>query len=172
MYKFKNKHRHSPKDYKTFISVLKAILLLGSLGYIIYKYHKQIYATVADIKTKLEEVYKSTGLEQKISSNHKQQAAKKNKTTSSKANKKKTQAQQTQKSQEVKVSSNRYKKLLARQQEVYSLIKELGEATLTDIASRIQQVSKRTLRRDMDSLEEQGLVKQVGKTRDSHYQAV
>lgn len=173
MYKFK-KHNKKQSHHKALIEMLKAILLLGSLGYLVYKYHKQILSVLKEVKKKLDQV--DTG-DVKDKVNAYLQAADANKDKNKKANNNSSKqpsdkSQNTNKKKKVQINSKRYEDLLARQQEVYNLIKKLGEATLTDVAARVTNVSKRTLRRDMDSLEEQGLVKQVGKTRDSHYQAV
>jgi DeoR/GlpR family transcriptional regulator of sugar metabolism len=41
---------------------------------------------------------------------------------------------------------------------------------MIELSSAFPAVTQRTLRRDMDKLESLGVVKQVGKTRDSYYE--
>lgn len=59
--------------------------------------------------------------------------------------------------------------LSGRQEEIYQSIKENGQLGMSDIAKRINGVSTRTLRRDMIKLENLGLVRHIGKTKDSIY---
>lgn len=56
-----------------------------------------------------------------------------------------------------------------RQEQIYQFIKQGGEANMPAISSLISGVTDRTLRRDMTKLEKLGLVRQVGKTRNSVY---
>lgn len=56
-----------------------------------------------------------------------------------------------------------------RQEQVYRVIKDNDESTITDIANSITSVSNRTLRRDMAKLEKLGLIEQVGKTKNTIY---
>lgn len=60
-------------------------------------------------------------------------------------------------------------KLTPRQEQIYQLISTDGEVSMPTVSSSISDVSPRTLRRDMTKLENLGLVKRVGKTKDSVY---
>lgn len=47
-----------------------------------------------------------------------------------------------------------------------------SEVTIPEISKHFSTVSERTLRRDMDKLEDKGVVKQVGKTKNSYYKVL
>lgn len=59
--------------------------------------------------------------------------------------------------------------LSARQEEIYQLIRSDKRVTISDVEDVVPNVSNRTLRRDLNKLEKLGLIKQMGKTRDSYY---
>jgi hypothetical protein len=59
--------------------------------------------------------------------------------------------------------------LTDRQENIYQLIRKEGEIDMKSVADKISGVSDRTLRRDMTKMEKLGLIKQVGKTRNSVY---
>ncbi len=56
-----------------------------------------------------------------------------------------------------------------RQKRILSLFDKEEEITNEMIAEVINGVSKRTIRRDLDFLEEKGYIKQIGKTKGSYY---
>ena len=56
-----------------------------------------------------------------------------------------------------------------RQKKILSLFDKEEKITNEMISSRIQNVSKRTLRRDLTYLEDKGYIRQVGKTKGSYY---
>lgn len=60
-------------------------------------------------------------------------------------------------------------KLTMRQKRILSLFDREEKITNEMIAGVIEGVTKRTLRRDMDYLEDKGYIKQVGKTKGSYY---
>lgn len=59
-----------------------------------------------------------------------------------------------------------------RQDAILNFLKSNNEATISEITEEFNDVSSRTLRRDMDKLEKLGLVKQFGKTKDSRYKFI
>lgn len=59
-----------------------------------------------------------------------------------------------------------------RQNNILSIIKDKRKLNMTELAQNFKEVTQRTLRRDMEKLESLGIVKQVGRTRDSHYEIV
>jgi hypothetical protein len=63
-------------------------------------------------------------------------------------------------------------KLNERQREISKLLRRNDVITLPDLLSLNMGVSDRTLRRDMDQFEKMGLVKQVGKTKNSYYEVL
>lgn len=63
-------------------------------------------------------------------------------------------------------------KLNVRQREISKLLRRNDVITLPDLLSLNMEVSDRTLRRDMDQFEKMGLVKQVGKTKNSYYEVL
>lgn len=60
-------------------------------------------------------------------------------------------------------------RLTSRQEQIYQHIKQNTEANMASISQLVSGVTNRTLRRDMTKLEKLGLVRQVGKTRDTIY---
>ena len=58
----------------------------------------------------------------------------------------------------------------ARIKKIVQLLKQKKEVGISEIHSKLSNVSVRTLRRDMDLLEKQKLVKKVGKGRATVYQ--
>ncbi len=56
-----------------------------------------------------------------------------------------------------------------RQESIYQLIRKEGELDMKSVQDKVAGVSDRTLRRDMTKMEKLGLIKQVGKTRNSVY---
>ena len=56
-----------------------------------------------------------------------------------------------------------------RQESIYQLVRREGEIDMKSVLSKVDGVSDRTLRRDMTKMEKLGLIKQVGKTRNSVY---
>ncbi|MBU0975674.1 MAG: DeoR family transcriptional regulator [Patescibacteria group bacterium] len=60
-------------------------------------------------------------------------------------------------------------RLNMRQKRILSLFDKEEKITNEMISSVIEGVTKRTLRRDMDFLEEKGYVKQIGRTKGSYY---
>lgn len=63
-------------------------------------------------------------------------------------------------------------KLNERQVQISKLLKQNDVITLPDLLSLGMGVSDRTLRRDMDTFEKMGVVKQRGKTKNSYYEVV
>ncbi|MFQ5493482.1 MAG: hypothetical protein ACE5DX_04975 [Candidatus Dojkabacteria bacterium] len=59
--------------------------------------------------------------------------------------------------------------LTPRQQEIFDLVKASYQIEMKDIERQITGVTRRTLRRDMDRLEAEGLVRQEGKTKSARY---
>jgi predicted HTH transcriptional regulator len=59
-----------------------------------------------------------------------------------------------------------------RQDAILKFLQSNIEATISEITDEFNDVSPRTLRRDMDKLEKSGLVKQFGKTKDSRYKYI
>ncbi len=53
---------------------------------------------------------------------------------------------------------------------IQKLLSDKSEIAIPDIRKHFAGVSERTLRRDMDKLEKMGVVKQVGKTKNSYYE--
>ena len=68
-----------------------------------------------------------------------------------------------------KIDSSVLKKLNERQKKTLQLLKKREVLLPSDIYELHPDVSKRTLRRDMTSLGELGIVKQEGSTRDTKY---
>lgn len=60
-------------------------------------------------------------------------------------------------------------KLNMRQKKILSLFDKEDKITNEMISSVIEGVTRRTLRRDMDFLEERGYIKQIGRTKGSYY---
>lgn len=60
-------------------------------------------------------------------------------------------------------------KLGERQNKIYDFVQSRKQTTMQVIAKEVPGVSARTLRRDMNKLVELGLIKRVGKTKDSIY---
>jgi len=56
-----------------------------------------------------------------------------------------------------------------RQSKIFSKLKETRKINMKQISMILPEVSERTLRRDMKVLESLGLVKQVGRTKNSFY---
>lgn len=56
-----------------------------------------------------------------------------------------------------------------RQEDIYQMIKREVELDMKSVIDKVPGVSDRTLRRDMTKLEKLGLIKQVGRTRNSVY---
>ncbi len=83
-------------------------------------------------------------------------------------------------SKDVKKSEKQIKKKVAalnsasglneRQDKILAMVKNKRKLNMMEIASEFADVTSRTLRRDMEKLEKQKLVRQVGKTRDSFYE--
>lgn len=73
---------------------------------------------------------------------------------------------------EVKLNVAEKIKLSPRQLRVYELIKKLRNVEMSDINKAIRGVTTRTLRRDLNALTEQGLVKKEGKTKSAKYYIV
>ncbi|MBN2015400.1 DeoR family transcriptional regulator [Candidatus Dojkabacteria bacterium] len=61
-------------------------------------------------------------------------------------------------------------KLNARQKRILSLFDREDKITNEMIGNEINDVSERTIRRDLTTLSEKGYIKQVGKTKGSHYE--
>lgn len=62
------------------------------------------------------------------------------------------------------------KKLLSeRQEEIVDFINRVDEMSVSDIVEKFKEVTPRTLRRDLEKLENLGFVRQIGKTKDSRY---
>jgi predicted HTH transcriptional regulator len=59
--------------------------------------------------------------------------------------------------------------LNSRQSKIYQIIKANKQIPMQNVAYQINGVSTRTLRRDMNQLENQGLIERVGRTKDSLY---
>lgn len=57
-----------------------------------------------------------------------------------------------------------------RQSEILCMIESLGRVSISDLESSFKHVSSRTLRRDLDQLQEEGLIVQKGKTRSTVYE--
>jgi len=57
-----------------------------------------------------------------------------------------------------------------RQDKILALLKNKRKMNMMEMASEFADVTSRTLRRDMEKLEKQKIVRQVGKTRDSFYE--
>lgn len=62
------------------------------------------------------------------------------------------------------------RKLLSeRQEQIMDFIDKVDEMAVSDIVQKFKEVTPRTLRRDLEKLENLGFVKQIGKTKDSKY---
>ncbi len=59
-----------------------------------------------------------------------------------------------------------------RQDKILSILKNKRKLNMMEMASEFADVTSRTLRRDMEKLEKQKIVRQVGKTRDSFYELI
>ena len=61
-----------------------------------------------------------------------------------------------------------------RQEDLVGFIKSMQKEAfeIKEIAERFKNVSERTLRRDMQKLENMGMIKKVGSTRDSKYKII
>lgn len=57
-----------------------------------------------------------------------------------------------------------------RQDKILSILKNKRKLNMMELATEFVDVTSRTLRRDMEKLEKQKIVRQVGKTRDSFYE--
>jgi len=57
-----------------------------------------------------------------------------------------------------------------RQEKILEILKEKGRAQVWEIQKIFPEVTKRTLRRDFESLLNQGLIKRVGERNDTFYQ--
>lgn len=69
-------------------------------------------------------------------------------------------------------TKNIEKKLSERQKDVLKIFSNKSEITLSDIVNKFQNVSSRTLRRDLSKLEELSYIKQFGKTKNSIYKSI
>lgn len=56
-----------------------------------------------------------------------------------------------------------------RQEKIFEMVNHNGEVTMQLVSDHINDVSERTLRRDMNKLEKLGLIERFGKTKDSVY---
>lgn len=61
---------------------------------------------------------------------------------------------------------------VGRIDQLHGFISNKSEITIPEIRKHFSSVSERTLRRDMDKLEKMGVVKQVGKTKNSFYRVL
>lgn len=59
--------------------------------------------------------------------------------------------------------------LNSRQREIYKQISDKGELEMNDLARQIKGVTRRTLRRDLSKLVDEGLVIKQGKTKSAKY---
>ncbi|KXK26753.1 MAG: DeoR-like helix-turn-helix domain protein [candidate division WS6 bacterium OLB20] len=59
--------------------------------------------------------------------------------------------------------------LNSRQREIYKHINDKGEIEMNDLAKQIKGVTRRTLRRDLSKLVDEGLVIKQGKTKSAKY---
>ena len=59
-----------------------------------------------------------------------------------------------------------------RQDKILSILKNKRKLNMMEMASEFGDVTSRTLRRDMEKLEKQKIIRQVGKTRDSFYELI
>lgn len=57
-----------------------------------------------------------------------------------------------------------------RQNEILSMIESLGRVSISDLESSFKGFSSRTLRRDLDQLQDEGLIVQKGRTRSTVYE--
>ena len=87
--------------------------------------------------------------------------------------------QPTEESKKVKVKSRKtYSKpvkesgLNSRQSDIMNYIRNNSEAKMSNVSKMFAEVTPRTLRRDLGKLEQMGLVKQEGKTRDAVYKII
>lgn len=71
-----------------------------------------------------------------------------------------------------KVKSDKNETLNARQKEVLSYIKQNSNSKMSSVSKIFNKVTPRTLRRDLEKLEQLGLLRQEGKTRDAIYKIV
>lgn len=81
------------------------------------------------------------------------------------------------KKQEPKLKSQVTHKFNQRQlnSRQFALLEEITKKrklNMREVSKLLPEVSERTLRRDMDRLENIGLIRQVGKTRDSYYEII
>ncbi len=60
--------------------------------------------------------------------------------------------------------------LSPRQKKILSLIQDLGQVDTTVLNTKIRGVTVRTLRRDLNLLEQKGLIRKVGNTKGSYYE--
>jgi predicted HTH transcriptional regulator len=59
--------------------------------------------------------------------------------------------------------------LSARQSQIFESIRASEKSSMKQLASLFQNISDRTLRRDLSKIEALGLIEQVGKTKNSYY---
>lgn len=59
--------------------------------------------------------------------------------------------------------------LNARQEVIVALIKEKGQVDMGDLDDHIKSVSRRTIRRDLNELQDMGVIKKYGKTKSAYY---
>lgn len=70
------------------------------------------------------------------------------------------------------ISKKKDIKLNVRQRKLLEFVKNSSEVDMKSVSKKFPKVSQRTLRRDMDKLEELKLVAQSGKTRNSVYRFI
>lgn len=67
------------------------------------------------------------------------------------------------------VSLNRENPIPPRQSKIMDIITLKGEITIDDVVKEIPNVTRRTLRRDLTSLESSGYIIKVGRTKGTSY---
>jgi DNA repair ATPase RecN len=73
---------------------------------------------------------------------------------------------------QVKKASKPLSTGVGRIDQLQSFVSNKSEITIPEIRKHFSSVSERTLRRDMEKLENMGVVKQVGKTKNSFYRVL
>ena len=69
-------------------------------------------------------------------------------------------------------SDSKFESLNPRQRLIMDELVKVGEITPKDLKNLIPDVSTRTIRRDMDTLAQKGLIVQKGSTKSTYYQYI
>lgn len=68
------------------------------------------------------------------------------------------------------LTEKKYSNLNERQQKILKEVKNQKKVKSSEIRNQFKNINERTLRRDFDKLEKLGIVRQLGKTKDSFYE--